>query len=853
MSCRVVPCLDWRVELVDEFGQAINSGNPLPTSTGGGGGMVVQGNKTNNAAVPGSNNFGVLPALANAAAPTWTEGNLVLLSTDLSGNLRTINTPSGIQPISGTVAISNFPATQPISGTVTANQGTAAGAAGGWPIRASDGSNLINVGDNANSAIRVNVVASIGGGSVVSGSKSNNSVVPGSTNLGVLPALANASAPSWTEGNQVLLSTDLAGNLRVTSTGGGGGGLSVVDESAWTAGVSAFTPSGGVFNDSATALTSGQQGTERLTPNRAVHVNLRNQSGAEIGTSGTPVRTDPTGTTTQPVSGTITSNAGTGTFTVGGTVAVSNFPGTQAVSGTVAVTQSTSPWVVSGTVTSTPSGTQTVQGNKTNNNTAPGATNLGVLPALANASAPSWTEGNQVLLSTDLLGNLRTINTPSGTQAISGTVTANAGTGTFTVGGTVAVSNFPATQAVSGTVTANQGTANTLANAWPVEVTDGTNVLGTSTHPLRSDPTGTTPQPVTGTFFQTTQPISGTVTANAGTGNFSVVGTKSNNAVVPGATNLGVLPAIANAAAPSYTEGNQVLLSTDLSGMVRVVGGKTNNSAAPTTNLAVLPALANAASPTLTEGFTNLLSVDLSGNLRTINTPSGTQAISGTVTANQGTSPWTTQGAQAPGSAITTNPFVVAGQNGGNVKLWAINASGAGVITGSLAANSLTPGTDFIEALTTVSTAAAPTYIEGKVNTLSTDLSGNLRVAGSFTAGLVAAELVVMTTGGNGAGITATLPAVAGQFHYITAIEIDAFNTASTAGLVTPYVVTTTNLPGGLAYAFSVNNGSGHMEREIIEPPLPLKSSVVNTATTIVCPATTSIVWRVTVYYHAAP
>lgn len=36
----------------------------------------------------------------------------------------------------------------------------------------------------------------------------------------------------------------------------------------------------------------------------------------------------------------------------------------------------------------------------------------------------------------------------------------------------------------SGTVTANQGTPNTLANGWPVEITDGTNVLGTSAHPL---------------------------------------------------------------------------------------------------------------------------------------------------------------------------------------------------------------------------------------------------------------------------------------------------------------------------------------------------------------------------------
>lgn len=40
---------------------------------------------------------------------------------------------------------------------------------------------------------------------------------------------------------------------------------------------------------------------------------LIKSDGTEIGTSSTPVRTDPTGSTTQPVSGTVTANVGTGT------------------------------------------------------------------------------------------------------------------------------------------------------------------------------------------------------------------------------------------------------------------------------------------------------------------------------------------------------------------------------------------------------------------------------------------------------------------------------------------------------------------------------------------------------------
>lgn len=48
-----------------------------------------------------------------------------------------------------------------------------------------------------------------------------------------------------------------------------------------------------------------------------------------------------------------------------------------------------------------------------------------------------------------------------------------------------------------------QGAPTTAANAWPVEVTDGTNVLGTPTHPIKVDPTGTTTQPVSGTVATT--------------------------------------------------------------------------------------------------------------------------------------------------------------------------------------------------------------------------------------------------------------------------------------------------------------------------------------------------------------
>jgi hypothetical protein len=63
---------------------------------------------------------------------------------------------------------------------------------------------------------------------------------------------------------------------------------------------------GGQLDDAATtAATEDNVAPARITPQRALHMNLRNASGTEVGTAAVPVRVDPTGTTTQPVSGTV--------------------------------------------------------------------------------------------------------------------------------------------------------------------------------------------------------------------------------------------------------------------------------------------------------------------------------------------------------------------------------------------------------------------------------------------------------------------------------------------------------------------------------------------------------------------
>jgi hypothetical protein len=118
-----------------------------------------------------------------------------------------------------------------------------------------------------------------------------------------------------------------------------------------------------------------------------------------------------------------------------------------------------------------------------------------------------------------------------------------------------------------------------------------------------------------------------------------------------------------------------------------------------------------------------------------------------------------------------------------------------------------------------------------------------------------ASTLWVTATGAAAAAATATLPAAgAGLFHYITSIQIVKFATALLTAGAAPVLVTTTNLPGSPVFSFSAAaSAAGTDEVQTITPATPIKSSVANTATTIVGPATTATIWRINVTYYTAP
>lgn len=127
-------------------------------------------------------------------------------------------------------------------------------------------------------------------------------------------------------------------------------------------------------------------------------------------------------------------------------------------------------------------------------------------------------------------------------------------------------------------------------------------------------------------------------------------------------------------------------------------------------------------------------------------------------------------------------------------------------------------------------------------------------VAGSNAIGnineLRAATLTVTVTAATGVAATLTLPAVVGQFHYITSLQIRIYATALRTGVAAPLVVTTTNLPGSPAFTFETAQAIGtNTPVQGLDLATPLKSSVVNTATTIVAPIAATGIWRITATY----
>ena len=356
-----------------------------------------------------------------------------------------------------------------------------------------------------------------------------------------------------------------------------------------------------------------------------------------LGTAGTPVGgvvsiQGVASGTNVPVSGTVTANAGTGNFTV---------------------TQSTA-----ANLNATIVGTAT---DNTTNSTA----KLPVIVARANTSAPTWTDGNMAPLSVDTAGALRVTGTISATNASIGTNNSAAPSSSTQIGGSDGT-NLQAARVFD--LDTGVGSQYILGVGLRKSASGGSVELGTSTDPIRVDPTGTT-----------TQPVSGTITANIGTTGGLALDTTLAKLTISQGTALGtntqtLIGGSVTTAAPTYTTGNINPLSLTTSGALRVDGSAT------------------------------------------------TQPISGTVTANAGTGNFTVTQA----TAGNLNATVV---GSGNFTVVQSTASNLRAQTSSESATAASPPANATYVGGSVTTAA-PTYTTGQINALSLTTSGLLRVDG---------------------------------------------------------------------------------------------------------------------------
>lgn len=358
------------------------------------------------------------------------------------------------QPVSGTVSVSNFPGTQPVSGTVTANIGTSGSLA--LDATLTGGSQKTKLVDSAGTNV---ATISAGGALKVDNSAVTQPVsgtfwqatqpVSGTFWQATQPVSGTVTANIGTSGSLALDATLTGGSQKAIIRGGAKGSTSATDVTSTASGGNHQPLDVVIYDTSGNAITSfgGSGGTS-------------SSFGSSFPSSGTAVGASD-GTDMQPLLVESSSNknlrvglfagANQATVSAGGALKVDNSAVTQPVSGTfwqatqpVSGTfwQATQP--VSGTVTATLSSSTNAGATAKTSDYDSGAgtdtvTMFGVALPASGGAVQGGTSTNP----------LRVDPTGSTTQPVSGTITANAGTGTFTV---------------SGTVTANAGTGTLSTN-----------------------------------------------------------------------------------------------------------------------------------------------------------------------------------------------------------------------------------------------------------------------------------------------------------------------------------------------------------------------------------------------------
>jgi hypothetical protein len=272
-----------------------SSGDYATLNTDASGNLYVAGTVTVTDGVGALNvivDSGTLTAVTSITNPvTVTDGAGSLNVIVDSGTITTVSTVTAVTSITNAVTVTDGAGALNVivdSGTITAVTSITN------PVTVTDGSGALNVIIDSSASLAVTnagtFVVQVDGAALTALQLIDN--LPntlGSTTSGQSGALAlgavTTASPSYTNAQTNALSLDESGSLRVAIiSGAGSGGTAMTDDAAFTAGTTSITPIGAMFDDSATdSVNENDGGVVRMSGNRNLYVNLRDNAGNERG------------------------------------------------------------------------------------------------------------------------------------------------------------------------------------------------------------------------------------------------------------------------------------------------------------------------------------------------------------------------------------------------------------------------------------------------------------------------------------------------------------------------------------------------------------------------------------------
>lgn len=418
------------------------------------------------------------------------------------------------------------------------------------------------------------------------------------------------------------------------------------------------------------------------------------------------------------------------------------------------------------------------------------------------------------------------------TNTTGGAVKVDGSAFTQPISGSVSVSNFPSTQPVSGTVTANIGTTGGLSldttsqsistSVGRLPIAQGA-ALGSNYQVLNggsvttSSPTYTTGQinPLSLTTSgalrtdstATTQPISGTITANAGTGNFTVTQSTGTN-----------LHAVIDSGSITANIGTTNGLALDSSvSKLNIPQG----TALGSNTQALIGGSVSTASPAYTTGQISPISLTTAGALR-VDATSTTQPVSGTIAATQ-SGTWSTRNQDGNGNLLTSQ---ISGSQraldvGINVLGTQVDPRSIRALTSSDVVSAVQSGTWDINNIsgtvslpTGASTSANQTTGNASLATIATNTTGlNATIAATNAASPADALQIGVKNGSNIVPITEgqatsanSLPVVIASDQSVLTIT-QGNSTGKTVHLISDNLTTTSTTANQVITTYTVTTG----------------------------------------------